>query len=564
MSAAESYAHWVLDPSNSDRTGQYIKLAAKRFLSDLSRDDIYFDEDEANRICNFGERYCCLWEDKWRGVPLVLEPWQKFALQQMDGWLWTKSKLRRFTKAYIQIAKKNAKTTLGGGVKANFHLLADKRIKTPKIFVGANNEEQAKLCVNITGKVIEQSPKLYELVEDETIRLFRYKENIINIVHEERDGFIKALSKETGDRTSKTAGGKHGINPSLGIIDEYGMSQDDNLMTTIQSAQAGREEPFILVITTAGYYLPGPCFQKLRKTGIGILEGTLIDDTYLPLIYEIDPPAGGEITVDWLLDNEQVWEQANPNVDVSVFRTFLRNELIAAKNEGGSKEVSVMTLNFNRWMEAAEVFIPADVWNKNAHGLELDSIECYGGLEVAPSGELTALALLFPGEVNRIKMTWMISEEALKTNDFYREQKDLIKVDPGNVLDNEVALGWILEEFQKVNLHSFCFPKTQENNSIVQGLIKYGYQGNPISQGVSAIAAPTDQWEKLLRSGKIEHFNDPILKYQNSNCLAIRKEQGTRIEKNGKVLGIYACINAVAQQMTVAAEGTGELGILYL
>jgi len=118
-----------------------------------------------------------------------------------------------------------------------------------------------------------------------------------------------------------------------------------------------------------------------------------------------------------------------------------------------------------------------------------------------------------------------------------------------------VALNWILVEFQKVNLHSFCFPKTQENNSIVQGLIKAGYQGNPISQGAASIAAPTDQWEKLLRSGKIEHFNDPILKYQNSNCLAIKKEAGTRIEKNGKVLGIYACINAVAQQMTVAADG---------
>ena len=565
MSAAETYAHWVLSPSNADKTGQYIKLAAKRFLSDLERTDIYFDEQEANRVCNFAERYCCLWEDKWRGVPVRLEPWQKFALQQMDGWLWTDSKLRRFTKAYIQIAKKNAKTTLGGGVKGNFHLLADTRIKTPKIFVGANNEEQAKLCVNITGKVIEQSPALYELVEDETVRLFRYKENIINIVHEERDGFIKALSKETGDRTSKTAGGKHGINPSLGIIDEYGMAQDDNLMTTIQSAQAGREEPFILVITTAGYFLPGPCYQKLRKTGIGILEGTMTDDTYLPLIYEIDPPAGGEITIDWLLANEQVWVQANPNIDVSVFRHFLRNELIAAKNEGGSKEVSVMTLNFNRWMEAAEVFIPTDVWNKNAHGLEIEpGTECYGGIEVAPSGELSAFALLFPGEIVKIKLLYMSAEEALKLHDFYRDNKDFIKLDPGNVLDNEVAIDWIKEEIQKYYMHSFCFAKPQENNSIVQGLIKEGYQGNPISQGLSGIANATDEWEKLLRAGQVEHFNNPILKWQNSNCLAVRKEQGTRLEKNGKVLGIWACIDALAQWKSVEANGLGELGIVYI
>lgn len=565
MSSAESYATWVLDPINIDRTGQYIKLAAKRFLSDLTRSDIYFDEQEANRICIFAERYCCLWEDKWRGLPVKLELWQKFALQNIYGWFWTKTKLRRFNIGYIQIAKKNAKTTLGGGVVGNFHLFADERIKTPKIFVGANNEEQAKICVNITGKVIEQSPALYELVEDETVRLFRYKENIINIVHEERDGFIKALSKETGDKTSKTAGGKHGINPSLGIIDEYGMAQDDNLMTTIQSAMAAREEPFVLVITTSGYYLAGPCYQKLRKTGISILEKTMTDDTYFVLIYEIDPPNGGEITVDWLLANEDVWQQANPNIDVSVFRHFLRRELTAAKNEGGSKEVSVMTLNFNRWMEAPEVFIPADVWNKNAHGLQVEpGSECYGGLEIGPSGEPSVLALLFPGEIIKIKMLFMTAEEAFKLNDFYREHKDIFKVDPGNVLDNDVAIGWLIEEIQKYNMHSFCFAKPQENNSIIQGLIKQGYQGNPISQGVSGISNATDEWEKLLRAGQIEHFNNPVLRWMNSNCLAVRKEAGTRLEKNPKVLGIWACLNAIAQWKTIEATGIGEIGILYI
>lgn len=566
MSSAESYANWVLDPANDFRTGRLIKLAAQRFLSDLKREDIYFDEVEANRICIFAERYCCLWEDKWRGLPVKLEPWQKFALQNMYGWFKKSNGLRRFKRAFIEIAKKNAKTTLGGGVVGNFHLFADDRIRTPKIFVGANNEEQAKLCVNITGKVIEQSPALYELVEDEVVRLFRYKENIVNIVHEERDGFIKALSKETGDRTSKTAGGKHGINPSLGIIDEYGMAQDDNLMTTIQSAQAGREEPFILVITTSGYYLLGPCYQKLRKTGIAVLEGTMTDDTYLALIYEIDPPEGGEISIDWLLEHEEVWEQANPNIDVSVFRDFLRDELIAAKNEGGSKEVAVMTLNFNRWMESAEVFISTDIWNKNQHGLTLEEgEECYGGLEVATEkGMLSAFALYFPGKITKIKMLFFVEDEALKTNPIYKEHEDFIKFDPGNVVDVDVAVDWITEEISKYNMHSFCFPKTQMQNSIVQRLIKAGYTGNPIQQGMASIANVTDHWEKIIRKGEVEHFDNPVLKWQNSNCMAKRKEAGTRIEKNGQVLGIWACLNATAQFLTIDAEGPGEIGIVYI
>jgi phage terminase large subunit-like protein len=554
MTAAHDYASWVLDPANAHRTGRLIKLAAQRFFDDLKRGDIYFDEVEANRICIFAENYCCLWEDKWRGKPVKLELWQKFALQNMYGWFVKSTGLRRFKKGYIQIAKKNAKTTLGGGVIGNFHLFADERIKTPKIFVGANNEDQAKLCVNITGKVIEQSPALYEYVEDDSVRLFRYKENIVNIVHTERDGFIKALSKETGDRTSKTAGGKHGINPSLGIIDEYGMAQDDNLLNTIESAMAGREEPFVLIITTSGFYLQGPCHDKLRKIGIAILEGTMTDDSYLALIYEIDPPKPGEITVDWLLANENVWEQANPNIDVSVFRTFLRDQLIAAKNEGGSKEVSVMTLNFNRWMESAEVFIPADIWNTNSHESKIESgSECYGGLWVGASGEISAFALLFPGEIVKIKMLFWMAEDSLKMNDTLRQYKEFIKVDPGNVVDNDIAVDWIVDMVGKYNMHSFCFPKPQENNSIIQDLIKLGYTGQPLSQGLSSLAQPTDHWEKLIRSGKAEHFNNPVLKWMNSNCMATRKEAGTKIDNNPKVYGISACINAVAQWDLIAA-----------
>ena len=556
MSSAEQYASWVLDPANTYRTGRLIKLAAKRFLSDLQRDDIYFDPEEGSRIINFGERYTCLWEDKWRGKPLEVMLWGKFAFQQMYGWFNKSTGLRRFKRVYIQIAKKNAKTTMAA-LGGTFHLCADERIQTPKVFVGANNEEQAKLCVNITGKFIEQSPALYELVEDDTIRLFRYKENIINIVHHERDGFIKALSKETGDKTSKTSGGKHGINPSLGIVDEYGLAPDDNLLHTIQSAQAAREEPMILVITTAGFNLNGPCFTKLRKTGIGVLEGTLEDDSYLPLIYEIDPPDGG-ITPDWLLANEQVWEQANPSIDISVFRSFLRDELIAAKNEGGSKEVSVMTLNFNRWMDSPEVFISADIWNKNTHGageLVLGGQLCYVGVEIGPSESISAVAFLFPGEIVKVKMLFFLAEDLLKTNELYRQHKDLIKIDAGNVVDNNIALNWILEEFQKYQVHSFAFPSKDKTNSIIQDLIKSGYEGNPISQGIQGISSPTEEWEKLIRSGQVEHFNNPILAWMNSNCLAVRKEIGTRLEKNGRVLGIWACIDALAQWKTINAGG---------
>lgn len=550
MSAARQYAEWVLAPENVNENGRLIKLAAQRFLSDLERTDIYFDEEEACRMVNFGERYCYQWEGDWRGVLIKFENWQRFIFEQVYGWIRVDTGTRRFDEVLVMVAKKNGKSTMVA-VLMDFHLCADDRINTPKIFTGANNEDQAKICVNMAGRIIEQSPDLMDLVDDGTVKLFNYKDNITEIVHAEKDGFIKAFAKETSDKKSKTAGGKHGVNASLGVIDEFGMSADHGSSKPIKTSMASRKERLMFYITTAGFNMDGPCYQELRKVGIQVLEGTVIKDNYLPLIFEMDE---GD---DW--KDEKNWKKCNPNLDVSVNRDFLRGMVSDAVTYGGTTEVDVKTLNFNMWVDSPDTFISQEVWDTNTHGLTVEpGEECYGGIEIGPSGAISALALLFPGDKVRIKMTYILAEEALKTNEFYKQKREFIKIDPGNEVENAVAVEWILEEFQKYNMHSFCFPVTHKNNSIIQELIKAGYVGNPISQGMNGIANATAEWEKALRAGEIEHFGDPILAWQNSNCLAVKKEAGTRIEKNSKVLGIYACLNAWSQWKTITAGETDD------
>lgn len=568
MSSAEQYAHWVLDPSNAHKTGQYIKLAAKRFLSDLQREDIYFDENEACKIINFGERYCYQWEGDWRGKLIVFEPWQKFAFMQLYGWIRKDNGRRRFNRFFLEIAKKNGKSTMCA-VLALFHLFADERINTPKIFTAANNETQAKICVNMAGRIIEQSPGMYQYVEDGEVKLMTYGIHITEVIHKEKDGFIRAFSKESEDKKSKTAGGKHGENASLGLVDEFGLASDYGASGSIETSMASRSEWLMAYLTTSGFNMEGPCYTELRDDGIKVLEGTIEIDNYLPMIFEIDKPfvdgKTQEITIQYLLDNPELWCQCNPNIDISVNRDFLRSQLERAKLRGGTIEVECKTLNFNLWVDSPDTFIDADTWNKNTHGIKEEELlgeECYGGLEIGGSNDLSCIAFLFPGEIVKIKMLFIAAEEALKLNDTFLVNKNYIKADPGNVLDNDVAIEWIIEEIQKYNMNSFCFFKPHENNSIVQGLIKTGYTGNPISQGLSAMASPTDEWEKLLKAGKVEHFGNPILRWMNSNCQGIKKQGGTRIEKNGKVLGIYACINALAQWKTITAnEGTATVDI---
>lgn len=570
MSAAETYARWVLEPRNEIKTGRLIKLSAQRFLKDLTREDIYFDEAEANHCINFIERYCLQWEDAYRDLPFTLQPWQKFALQNIYGWIRKSNGKRRFTKAYIQIAKKNGKSSLSAGVSL-FHLCADQRVKTPKVFTAANNEDQAKICVNIAGRIAEQS---WEIREQADIRMMNYKDNITEVLYDDEirgNGFIKALSKEGGDKKSKTSGGKHGINASLGIVDEFGLSPDHGASKAIETSMVSRAERLMLYITTAGYNLDGPCYRELRNMGIKVLEDNVVMDGYFPFIFEIDPPQdsegkAGQITVEFLLANEELWQQANPNIDISVNRDSLRDALMEAKMFGGNTEVENLTLNFNMWMDSPEVFISADKWNKNSHGLTISALEgqeCYGGIELVSGTMLNAFVLFFP-ESNAILPIFWMPEDFKRNYDQYDRwiKEGYIHTFAGDVSDNDLVFSLLQKEISKYQMHSFAYKTNLASNDIVQMLVRSGIQGNPISHGIQVISTPTAAWEQLIVSGQAEHFNNPVLGWQNSNCTAKRKDNDIRLEKSGsKAVAIYAGINAIAQWKSFPEVTLGIISI---
>lgn len=555
MSVAEQYARDVL--SGKIVAGRLIKLAAERFLKDLERKDIYFDESEANKFVNFAQNHCRLWEDKWRGEPIVLEPWMCFFLQQIFGWFYTATKLRRVRKVYVQVAKKNAKSTLSA-VLALYYLFADERSNTPKIFIGANNEEQARIACTISGRIVEQSPDLYDYVDDGTVQLSNYGENITRVIHKGRDGFIKPMAKEPEGKDKKQSGGKHGFNPLVGIIDEYSFADGPELLETLETAQAARREPLMFIITTAGHKQSGPCFTKLRRTGIEIMEGVMEDDGYLAFIWEMDK---GDLIYD-----ETKWIKSNPNIGVSVFKDFLKSQATKAKNEGGSTEVNIRTLNFNEWCETPEVWISKEVWDTNTHRIledELIGKECFGSIHIISQKELGAFCLLFPNireNVHAVKMIfWMPSKYVIDNNakiDFGRwtDQGHIITC-PGNAIDNYFIFDSIWNIIRKYEMHSLSFPVNMESHDIVQALIQNEIECNPISQGYRAISEPTTSWESHLTKGEIEHFNNPVLAWTNSNCMIKRNGDDIKMERAGaRTAGVVACINALAQWKTVLAN----------
>lgn len=563
MTEAEQYANDVL--SGKIISGKWIKLACEKFLSDLKRTDIVLDVKQGQRAINFIERKLCQWEGSWRGKPFKLEAWQKFIIMQVFGWQQDGRRLIR--SVYIQIARKNGKTSFAAAILL-YHLFAD-RENTPQILVGANNEDQAKICVNSAGRIIQRSPEFSDLVDDETVKLSIYGRNIIGIYHHEKDGAVKAMSKnpETQD----------GFNPSLGVVDEYHEAKDDLLLNVIESGQGARPEPLLFVVTTAGFDKQGPCFTKLRKGSIDMLSGKVKDDHHLAFIYELDE--GDK----W--DDPKVWPKSNPNLGVSVFPEYLKSRLVKAKNEGATKEVDFKTKNLNMWVDAPTVWIQDETWMKNSYGIkpeDLKGAKCYGGLDLSTGIDLNAFCLYFPkfkqvnGRwINPVLWWFWIPKSQVKTEYFdYTEwvEKGFITVTEGvfeNIIDHKKIVYDITQLPLTYNIEAIAFDQRLAYHGVVQELgITFGTSEDenfihglfPFTQSFPNVSLATKHMETLVHNYQLDHLNNPVARWMLGNVVlkkdAIGQIMPDRAKSAFKIDGIAALVDALAIDLRMDSMGT--------
>jgi phage terminase large subunit-like protein len=561
MTGAEEYANKVI--SGEILAGKYIIKACERFLSDLKREDIFFDEIEANRPINFIEKYLCHWEGKWRGKPIILELWQKFIVQQIFGWKKPNGN-RRIKSVYIQIARKNSKTTLAAAI-ALYHIFIDTE-NTPQVLVGANNEDQAKICVNSAGRIIENSPRLKHYITNGQVNLYEYKKTVTKIAHIGRQGEIRAMSK--------VAGTKDGFNPSAGIVDEYHEAEDDSLLNVIESGQGARENPILLVATTAGFNKVGPCYSKLRHVSTRILEGLLVDDSHLAIIYEQDEKD------DW--KDTSTYIKSNPNLGVSVVDDYLPSRLQKAINEGGTKEVEFKTKNLNQWTDSAKTWIPSEAWAKRVRkDIDLKGKKCFGGLDLSSVADICSFALIFPLENGDVylKLFFWVPEDKVEQ----RKEKGIPYEEwvangfmfktPGNVTDYNFIKKKLIELKGEYDIQGISFDRWNASQLVID-LTDEGFKMTPFGQGFKDMSTPTKEFETRViaketeetgQVDKLYHDGNPVMAWMMGNVMIeIDPHDNIKISKKvskDKVDGPVSSVMALGEKLTHIVEPTPSVMI---
>ncbi|MDR1335243.1 MAG: terminase large subunit [Tannerella sp.] len=464
-----------------------IRLACRRFLNDLERDDLVFSREKAELAVSFigALRH---FVGRHAGNAFVLAGWQEFIVANIVGFRWKSTGLRRFTSSYIEVSRKNGKTSLAAAL-CLFFLVADGE-DGAEVLLAANSKDQAKIAFDMCRKFVEGlDPK------GEYFRTYR-----ADIFFDRTDSKLKVLASD--DRKLD------GFNASFGLVDEYHSAPDSTVRDVIKSSMAMRENPHLCTITTAGFDKSLPCYA-LRTTGVEVLNGIKSDDSLFVAVFTIDEED------DW--KSPAVWPKSNPNLGITVMEKYISEQVLQAGNNP-SDEVGVRTKNLNQWCNSARVWIPEEYIIQSTRKVDFskfgDSI-CYAGVDLGATSDLTAVAFLVVEEdMYYFKIHYYLPEAALiekPDRELYRQwrRNGALTVTAGNVTDYDYIQTDIMsvnEMIPVVNIGYDAYNATQWAINCTNA----GLPLEPYSQTMGNFNRPTKELERIVLSQKAVFDNNEI------------------------------------------------------
>lgn len=484
---------------------RWIVKACERHLSDLRQskksDFRYkFDPKAAEKVCIFVQQMPHT-KGKWaaKRQKLELESWQMFFLCSIFGWKRKSDGMRRFRRALLLVPRKNGKSALAAAVGL-YMLCADNEFGA-EVYSGATSEKQAYEVFR-PAKIMAQK-------NDELRDYFGLEVNASNLNIVDNGSRFEPVIAKPGD----------GASPSCAIVDEYHEHKTDAMVDTMETGMGSREQPLMLVITTAGDNLAGPCYQ-MQLDAQKMLEGTVDDDQTFALIYTTD--ADDEWT------SVETMKKANPNFGVSVSEDFLLARLQDAKTNS-RKQSTFLTKHLNQWVGARDAFFNMDRWRKcTDSSLRLEDFEgrrCFIGLDLASKIDVAALEILFPlGGGDYIRFgKYYLPESAVDSgvSEHYQGwmREGWLTVTDGEIIDFNRIKHDILDLSSRFQVEEVAYDPHQAT-MLVTELMEQGVPVVEMRHTVLHLSEPMKTVDGLVRAGQLRHNGDPVMTWMMSNVVA--------------------------------------------
>lgn len=542
--------------------------ACQRHLDDLQRQGTedfpwVFDVRKAERIYTWFS-YCAHVEGPLAGQPIELLPFQRFDLGCIFGWVHKDTGYRRFEKAYIQEARKNAKTTVLAGIA--LYLMAGDGEESPSVYCAANDKEQARILYRGSKAMAQKSRDISK----------RLKIRNYAMSHLTRGGEMRALSKETKN--------KDGLNPSGAIIDEYHAHPTSEIYDLLWSAWGQRAQALMTIITTAGFDTDqNPCYKEYEYCK-KILNSVVTNEQYFVIIRELDEDDDEHDPTNWIKANplraatpegvaklKQQHDEAFDSKDPAKIRNFRVKNLNVWVNESEDNYIGEY---LDRWDGLA---VSQSDFVEMTRGLP-----CNVGIDLSKKIDLTASAFIFVLPDERIAVTahGYIPKEGIARHEKTDRipyaawvQDGWLTATEGDVTDYHMVQVHIqdaeLENEWKVQ--EICFDPYNATH-FANEMMEDGYTCIEVRQGVKTLSEPTKMFREMVASGQIVHDGSPLLKWCLANAVAeTDSNENIKLSKRNatdtkRIDLLAATINAMVRLPALKESGSvyDERGILEL
>lgn len=534
---AVAYMRGVED--GSIPAGRLVRLAIERHVRDLVEGPergLRWDRQAAQHAIDF---FGFLKHSKgeWAGQPFLLEPWEQWLLWMIFGWKRADG-LRRFRTAYIEVARKNGKTTWGAGL--GLYLLVADGEPGAEVYSAATKREQARLS------------------HGEAVRMVRSSSALSRMVGVVKDNLHIRATASKYEPLGADANTMDGLNVHGAIIDELHAHRNRRVVDVLETATGARRQPLICEITTAGSDQTSICYEH-HEYARQILEGTIDDDTWFAYIACLDEED------DWL--DEAAWKKANPNLGVSVKLDSLRRTAQKAKRLPAAQN-AFRRLHLNEWTQQTDRWIDLDLWDENAGDpvpeQDLKGRECHGGLDLSSVSDITAWVMVFPraedpDDVDILARFWcpgaQLGDPANKYADQYRAwaKEGFLQVTPGDAVDYGFVRQCVLEDAAQFNLRDLNVDRLFQGYQLSQELTDEGLTVFGMGQGFYSMAVPMREFERRLLEKKLHHGGNPVLRFMVDN-VAVRMDPAANLKidkatSQGKVDGVVALVMALDRSM---------------
>ena len=506
-----------------------------------------FDEAKAQRAVEFIR---CLKHTKgrWRGQAFDLLPWQETIIRDVFGTV-KEDGFRQYNTAYVEIPKKNGKSELAAGVA--LYMTCGDNEWGAEVYGCASDRQQASIVFDVAVDMVEQCPALKKRIKPVM--------SVKRLVYKPTNSFYQVLSAE--------AYTKHGLNVHAVIFDEL-HSQPNRELFDVMTKGSGdaRTQPLFFLITTAGTDRHSVCFEQHQKAE-DILCGRKADPTFYPVIY------GASDDADWT--SEEVWYRANPSLGHTIDIGKVRNACLSARDNPAEENI-FRQLRLNQWVKQSTRWMQMEKWDACAFPVdegELLGRECYGGLDLSSSIDITAFVLVFPPRDDTERYVFLpffwIPEENMARRvrrdhvpyDVW-EKQGFLETTEGDVIHYGFIESFIEDLGKRFHIKEIAFDRWGAVQ-MVQNLEGLGFTVVPFGQGFKDMSPPSKRLMELVLERNVAHGGHPVLRWMMDNIFVRTDPAGNikpdKEKSTEKIDGAVAAIMALDR----AIRHGGSTGSVY-